>query len=152
MAADKTSIPDELLAAYLDGNTSAQETRMVLEALAHDPELQETLDIAMQIDADETNTYNVLPMMKMAAEGGDNACSVICEAYVLHRRGIPFDEKALLRTARDNHWLMPQGTPLHAIGQLLANEGLMVTKRYDATLEDIRRALSADNDVLAVVE
>ena len=42
--ANKEYISDELLAAYLDGNTSKEETMQILEALKEDKELQEVLD------------------------------------------------------------------------------------------------------------
>ena len=48
--ANKDYISDELLAAYLDGNTSEDETKQVLQALREDKDLQEVLDIALQVD------------------------------------------------------------------------------------------------------
>jgi len=149
---DNDNISDQLLAAFLDGNTNEVETRCVLDSMAIDPELQEVMDIAAGIDDDAMMAYDTLPMMKLAAESGDNVCSVVCEAYVLQHRGIAFDGDELLEVARQNHWLTPQGTPLHAIGLLLAHKGLMVTRKYDATLDDIRSALAVDNDVLVVVD
>ena len=41
--ANKEYISDELLAAYLDGNTTKEETGQVLRALKTDKELQELL-------------------------------------------------------------------------------------------------------------
>ena len=149
---DNDNISDQLLAAFLDGNTNEDETRFVLDSMSLDPELQEVMDIATDIDDDVMTAYDTLPMMKLAAESGDNACSVVCEAYILQHRGIAFDENELLEVAQQNHWLTPQGTPLHAIGLLLAHKGLMVTRKYDATLDDIREALVAENDVLVVVD
>ena len=145
-------ISDELLAAYLDGNTSEAETLKVIETLEVNQELREIMEIAMQVENDRINSYDVLPMMKLAAESGNNVCSVLCEAFVLHRRGVPFEEIELLDVAQQNHWLTPQGTPLHSIGQLLAHYGLMVTRRFDSTIDDMARALALDNDVLVVVD
>ena len=144
-------IPDELLAAYLDGNTNETETMEVLDMLKNNPELQEMLEIALSLD-EEDNPYDTLPMMRMAAESGSHICGVLCEVYVLHRRNISFDEKELLDIAQQNHWLTPQGSPLHFIGQLLAHYGLMVTRKYDASMEDIQKALALDNDVLVAVD
>ena len=149
---NKNYISDELLAAYLDGNTNEAETLEVLNAIKTDPELREVVDIALSIEEDEAETYDTLPMMKLAAESGTNICSVLCEAFVLHRRDIPFEGSDLLDMAQKNHWLTPQGSPLHAVGQLLAHYDLMVTRRYDATIDDICKALSADNDVLVAVD
>ena len=99
---ENNNISDELLAAYLDGNTNETETMAVLNALESDSELREVMGIAKDIDNDMTVSYDILPMMKLAAESGDNICSVLCEAYVLHRREIAFDEKEILKLARQN--------------------------------------------------
>lgn len=150
--ANKDYISDELLAAYLDGNANEAETLKVLNAIKVDPSLKETLDIALDLEEEEAATYNILPMMKLAAESGNNICSVLCEAYILHRREIPFEEKELLAIAQNNHWLKPKGSPLHSIGQLLAHYNLMVTRNYDATINDIVAAIAFDNDVIIVVD
>ena len=150
---NKKNISDELLAAYLDGNTNETETLEVLNALRANSELRETLNIALQVnDSPSQFEMDVLPMMQFAAESGNNICSILCEAFILHRRAIPFDEDELLSIARKNHWLRSSGTPLHAIGQMLVHYGLMVTRKYDATPEDIEKGLALDNDVIVVVD
>ena len=150
--ANKKYISDELLAAYLDGNTSKDETLEVLNAMNADSSLKEVMDIALDLQEEDTATYNVLPMMKLAAESGNNICSVLCEAFILHRREVPFEESELLAIAQNNNWLKPEGSPLHSIGQLLSHYDLMVTRKYDATIHNIRDALTFDNDVIVVVD
>lgn len=145
-------ISDEQLAAYLDGNTNEAETLEVLNVIKDDSSLREVLDIAIDLEKEEYATYNVLPMMKLAAESGNNICSILCESFILHRREIPFKEKELLAIAQKNHWLKPEGSPLHSIGQLLAHYDLMVTRNYDATINDISTAIALDNDVIVVVD
>ena len=146
-------ISNELLAAYLEGNTDRQETELVLKALENDASLREVLNVAMEVD-DSTICFRneTLPMMQMAAESGNNICSVLCEAYILQSRGISFEENDLLSIAKNNHWLKPEGAPLHSIGQLLVHFGLMVTHQYDASFDDIKKALLLDNDVIVVVD
>lgn len=146
------NISDELLATYLDGNTNEAETLEVLDALNVDSELHEIMEIALELDDNMWVANDVIPMMKLAAESGDNICSVMCEAYILHKRGATFDDKEILDLAQKKGWLTAQGTPLHFIGGLLAHYGLMVTHLYDATMDDISRALTADNDVIVVVD
>lgn len=160
-------ISDELLAAYLEGNTSEEETIAILQAMKTDETLREILDIAIKADpciattdvaeaapcvSLRQETLDELPMLKLAAESNENICSVLCEAYVLHRRNVSFDRDSLIATARDNHWLKPKGVPLHAIGQLLALNGLIVSRKYDGSLEYIAEALSKDNDVIVAVD
>lgn len=145
-------ISDEQLAAYLDGNLTEAEACEVLRAMKSDKELSEILGIALDVDETHPMTYDILPMMQLAAESGNNICSILCETYILNRREVPFLEHELLDLAQKNHWLTPQGSPLHSIGQLLAHYGLMVTRKYDANIQDVYDALASDNDVIVAVD
>lgn len=153
--ANKDLISDELLAAFLDGNTSEEETKQVLQALKKDKQLQEVLNVALQAE-DEVSIMplqsDVLPMLQMAALSGENVCAVLCEIFILQRHNITYDKDNLINTARKNEWLKPEGTPLYCLGNLLAYSGMFVCRRYDSTLEDIRRALEKDNDVVIGVD
>lgn len=150
---NKSYISDELLAAYLDGNTNEEETKQVLRALKTDKELQAVLDIAMQVDdANAQVNVDFLPMLQKAALSDENICAVLCEIFILHRRHLPYDEDWLLNTARRRDWLRPEGTPLYCLGNLLAYSGLFVSRRYDSTLEDIQDAILKDNDVVVGVD
>lgn len=150
--ANKKYISDELLAAYLDGNASKEETELILQAMKSDDSLRETLDIALQVDEAEYAQLQELPMLQKAALGGENICAVLCEIFILHRRGLPYDEEWLLNTARRKDWLKPEGTPLYCLGNLLSYSGLFVSRKYDATIDDIRCALRKDNDVVIGVD
>ena len=158
--ANKDYISDELLAAYLDGNTTKEETELVLKALKTDKELQEVLDIALQVEEKSAAvvpvksafTEEVLPMLQNAALSDENICAVLCEIYILHRRQLPYNEEWLLNTARRKDWLKPEGTPLYCLGNLLAYSGMFVSRKYNSTIEDIRRAIEKDNDVVVGVD
>lgn len=149
--ANKDYISDELLAAYLEGNTSKEETQMILQALKTDESLREALDIAFEVE-DESTQLAELPMMQLAALNGENICAVRCEMYILYRRGIPYDEERLLAAARRKDWLKPEGTPLYCLGNLLAYSGLLVSRKYDSTIDDIQHAIQMDNDVVVGVD
>ena len=144
--ANKNLISDELLAAYLDGNTSEEETKQVLKALKTDKHLQEVLDIALRteertvIPLNNTFSDEVIPMLQKAAISGENICAVLCEIFILHRRQLPYDEEWLLNTARRKEWLKPEGTPLYCLGNLLAYSGMFVSRKYDSTIDDILQA------------
>ena len=157
--ANKEFISDELLAAYLDGNTRKEETEQVLQALKTDKHLQEVLDIALQTEEEATvmplnTTFSneVIPMLQKAAISGENICAVLCEIFILHRRQLPYDEEWLLNTARLKNWLKPEGTPLYCLGNLLAYSGMFVSRKYDSTMDDILLALKKDNDVVVGVD
>ena len=140
---------DNLMAVYLDGKATPTEIRELLAELKVNPSLRETLDICLQTEEAQEWAY---PMLRMAAETKDNLCDFLCELYILRQRGGEWDTEDLLAVARANKWVQPSGTPLHAIGQLLASQGLMVTRQYEATLGDIKSALDAKNEVIAVVD
>lgn len=153
--ANKDIISDELLAAYLDGNTSEEETRQVLQALKKDKQLQEVLNVALQAE-NEASLIPLqsedLPMLQMAALSGENVCAVLCEIFILQRHHIPYNEELLVNTAREKGWLKPEGTPLYCIGNLLALSELEVKRQYDSTINDLKLALEEDDDVVVGVD
>lgn len=140
---------DNLIAAYMDGKASPEEVRKLLTEIKVNPALRETLEICLQTEDEQNHAY---PMLRMAAETKDNLCNFLCELYILQQRGLDCDSEELLATARANKWVLPSGTPLHAIGQLLASQRLMVTRQYEATILDIQNALDTNNEVIAVVD
>ena len=140
---------DNLIAAFLEGETTPTEVRELMAELKVNPVLRETLEISMQMDETQEMAY---PMLRMAAETKDNLCDFLCELYVLKQRGIEVNAEELLDLARTNKWVQPSGTPLHAIGKLLASRNLMVTRQYEATLQDIQKALAANNEVIVVID
>ncbi len=140
---------DNLIAVYLDGKASPTEVRELLAEIKVNPSLRETLEVCLQTDEEQELAY---PMLRMAAETKDNLCDFLCELYILKQRGIGCSSEELLEKARVNKWVQPSGTPLHAIGQLLASQGVMVTRQYEATLQDIKKALAANNEVIVVID
>ena len=140
---------DNLIAAFLDGNATPIEVRELLAEAKVNPVLRKTLEISMQIEEKQEMAY---PMLRMAAETKDNLCDFLCELYILKQRGIESDAEELLALARANKWVQLSGTPLHAIGQLLASQGVMVTRQYEATLHNIQNALAINNEVIVVID
>lgn len=140
---------DNLIASYLDGKATPAEMREILAEIKVNPLLRETLEISMQMEEEQETAF---PMLRMAAETKDNLCDFLCELYILKQRGIEVNAEELLESARSHKWVQASGTPLHAIGQLLASQGLMVTRQYEATLQDIKNALDSNNEVVAVID
>lgn len=150
---DNRTISDEQLAAFLDGNASAEEIMGILRMTEHDPELREILRIAGEVDEDLVELRTPLPMTAMAAKNKDNyLCDIECEEYVLHQFGFEATHKTLLDTAYRNRWLQDKGMPLYNIGRLLEKNHLSVSRRYDSTISEIDRLLTAGNQLIAVVD
>ena len=157
--ANKDIISDELLAAFLEGNTSKEETQRILQAMKTDKELQEVLSIALKTDKEIPLVYHpnsdsddVLPMLQMAALGGENVCAVLCEIFILNQHHIIYNQESLFDTARNKGWLKPEGTPLYCLGNLLAFSGLIINRKFDSSLDDIRQAIAEDCDVMVGVD
>jgi len=148
------SISDELLAAYLDGNTTPEETMQVLRALEQDELLKEILITSERVDSLSENNkpeYMLLPMGQMAAKAKDNLCDLQCEEYILRKLNIDFDATELSEEARENKWLKDNGTPLHSVGRLLEQKGLSVVRRYNASTNDLLQAIKSDYNVIVIV-
>lgn len=149
-------ISDEQLAAFLDGNLSAEDTLRVLEAVEQDKDLQEIIRIASDVDEDmvgrKTNVKEI-PMTAMAARQKENyLCDIECEEFVLHQLGIEATHKTLLDEAYRNCWLKDKGMPLYNIGRLLEKNSLSVSRRYDSTLQDVEKLIDGGNQLIAVVD
>ena len=149
-------ISDELLSAFLDGNTSAEDTMRVLKAAEQDQELQEIIRIASEVDEDMATLKPIektIPMTAMAARQKENyLCDIECEEFVLHQFGIETTHKSLLDEAYRNCWLKDKGMPLYNIGRLLEKNNLSVSRRYDSAIDEIARLLTAGNQLIAVVD
>lgn len=148
-------ISDELLAAFLDGNTNAEDTMRVLKAAEQDMELRKIIRIANEVDGDMATAVEptVIPMTAMAAKTKETyLCDIECEEFILQQFGIEVTHKSLLDTAYKNCWLRDKGMPLYNIGRLLEKNNLSVSRRYNSTIEEVDRLLSAGNQLIAVVD
>lgn len=148
---NKYEISDELLTAYTEGTTTPEETMQVVEALKHDPRLREALFIINSIDALEESAGQELPMVRLAAASEDNLCDVQCERRIL-RDYFPYDDADLEAEAENNRWLQEEGMPLHHIGRLLEQKGLTVTRKYDCTIDDVKRNIENRIKMIAVID
>ena len=150
------NISAEVLAAFLDGNATAQESKAIFGALAEDAELRELLQISQSVDAElglVLQDCEFLPMTAMAATcNEENYCCLECEKYILRKLNIEFDEKQLFQNAIQNGWQKEKGTALHNVGRHLENEGLLVTRQYNASIEDIAIALKENECVIVAVD
>ena len=161
MGNQANSISDELLAAFMEGNTSLEETQRVLDAMASDEELQELIQLSIQIDeelevADVSNGSDEirrLPMLERAARNTvDNLCAIRCEGYALRALGIDVSDESLKMESQKWGWLKEEGTPLHYIGLLAGSYGLYVSRKYRCSLDDIIQNIAKGEIVIAVVD
>ena len=150
------NISAEVLAAFLDGNATAQESKEIINALTEDAELRELLHISQSVDAElgvVSQECEFVPMTAMAATcNEENYCSLECEKYILRKLNIEFDEERLLQNAIRNGWQKEDGTALHNVGRHLESKGLVVTRQYNALIKDIANALDENECVIVAVD
>lgn len=150
------NISAEVLSAFLDGNATAQESKEIFVALAEDARLRELMHISQSVDAELgliSQDCEFLPMTAMAATcSEENYCCLECEKYILRKLNIEFDEERLLQNAIRNGWQKEKGTALHNVGRHLENKGLLVTRQYNASIEDIATALKENECVIVAVD
>ena len=150
------NISAEVLAAFLDGNATAQESKEIITALTEDAELRELLHISQSVDAElgvVSQECEFVPMTAMAATcNEENYCCLECEKYILRRLGIEFDEEQLLQNAIRNGWQKEDGTALHNVGRHLESTGLVVTRQYKATIDDIANSFNKNECVIVAVD
>lgn len=153
---DRHTPPAEVVAAYLDGNATAEEIQWILEEMKYDKQLRELLSVSLKVDAEMgllLTRANYLPITAMAAECEEGSfCCLECEKYVLRRQGIAYDEQQLLDNALRNGWLKKEGTALHNVGKHLEQAGLTITQQYGCSIDDIVAALSRGEDVIVAVD
>ena len=150
------NISAEVLAAFLDGNATAQESKEIINALTEDAELRELLHISQSVDAElgvVSQECEFVPMTAMAATcNEENYCSLECEKYILRTLNIEFDKEQLLQNAIQNGWQKEGGTALHNVGRHLEGKGLVVTRQYNASIDDIANSLNENEFVIVAVD
>ena len=150
------NISAEVLAAFLDGNATAQESKEILGSLSEDAELRELLHISQSVDRELgmiPQDCEFIPMTAMAATcNKGNYCSLECEKYILRKLNIAFNEEQLLQSAVQNGWQKEEGTALHNVGRHLESKGLVVTRQYNASISDIVNALKEDGCAIVAVD
>lgn len=155
MKKNGNSISSEVIAAFLDGNATEQESQEILNELSTGNELQELLEISQCVDEDIFNTpdFEYIPMTAMAASCSDGSyCSMECEKYILRSLGIEYNENELLDNAIREGWQKEEGTALHNIGRHLESHGLIVTRQYNCSIDNIITALNNKENVMVALD
>jgi len=171
----KYNFSDELMARFYDGETTAAETMMILNAAKEDPELKKEIDFMtsfpedlmdVRVSREEISSAKIIslqpsfvPMWRLAAQSKSydknssisNDCVVRCEFEILKTYQPDVTIESLLQLSKDNKWLQPEGTPLYNIGRLLEHHKLSVVRRYDCKPEVISQELQGNCRVIVVV-
>lgn len=147
------TITNEIMERFFRGQTSIEETVEIMAAIAVNPELEEAVVAhrRMAYTNEQIEDYgSFIPVGSYAADDGQNLCDFQCETYILKSYGKTVEESALANESRKNYWLRGEGTPLYNMGKLLEQEGLLVNRRFDATLDELTEALNSFKVIVVV--
>ena len=166
----KIKISHELIAKFVEGNTTAMETEMILRYAQKSSQLRdhinflnsiskETIDIPDQTATAKVVPLGFVPMWSLAAQNksfnqdlktvGD--CVVRCEYEILKDYNPEVSLDSLMNLSTEREWLKEDGTALYNIGRLSEEYNLSVVRRYDCTIDVISMELYYDCKVIAVV-
>lgn len=152
---DIPTISSEKIAAFLDGNISADDLQTVLNAIESDDKLRELLEISQKVDADLAliDRNDILPMTALAAHSANqNACALICEMKSIKKLGIDINEEDMLNLAKKKKWFKKGGVALYNIGRLAEQVGLVTTRKFKCKIDDIKDYLDKGACVIAMVD
>ena len=141
-------ISDELLAAYLDGNTTDEENNRIQEILQFSDEYSEIIDVAYSaLDYEFKHKYAASLIDR------NGLCCILSEKFILNKKGIDIPENVLLEIATENGWFFSQkGTPPMYIGKLLEHYKLSIKRKFGACVEDLIKELKAGHFVIAYID
>lgn len=157
-------ISEEMVAAFLEGKATREETLMILNELPNSVELQEIISIAIDVDNDLALGINAEELVlkvaneetlfntAYAATMRGNLCCWLCEKQILTKHGIDFDEDAILETAKKNLWHCEDGTTLNNIGKCIESLGIKIEQRFNCNMQELAEALNAGKDIIVAVD
>lgn len=177
----KNIICDEELMDFLDGNLDTSATADLRRRLSENGEedllhhlrlaqkaMIESMD-AMEAEYDSRTVAKEItigvarqgkqgrailvldPLRLAAAKKEGYLCDIECEEFVLLSLGFETTKKTLLDEAFRNKWMKEKGMPIYHIGRLLEKNKLAVSRRYNASVDDLEHLLSGGNKLIAVV-
>lgn len=146
-------ISNGIIDRYVSGKASLSEIAQVSKAMAEDESIRDLIGIMEKLNDNGSLAPDAeIPMASMAALAEGNLCDVMCEQYILKEY---LGEKAFdscVNEMLDNCWLKESGTPLHNIGRLLEQHGMVISHKYDCTLEEVEDLLAKRCKIIAVVD
>ena len=174
---DRT-ISDELLAAYLDGNTSPTENQMIEPFLKNDMNFAEISDIISDMPIIMNPSFSAviddifLPtnalseqqitdnIMDYNGEPSDiqqqysDTCAIKSQQIILNEFGIDVNEDQLVQFSYENGWYSGDGsgTLPQDVGNLLESANIPVTRQTDANVFNLVSELSQGHKVIVGVD
>lgn len=160
----KIYITYELLALFIEGKTTPEESTMILEAARENEEIRNIISQSLDdgsfwadVPGISSNSAAIpvcklqqlksrnLPVMRLAACSEANDCVVKCEQFAK----MVFGKK--VNKAEKHEWKKDAGIPLYNIGRSLEKERLSVSRQFGGTLEAIQNEIDGGATVIVAL-
>lgn len=160
----KIYITYELLALFIEGKTTPEESAVILAAARENEEIRNIIKEALDDGSFWASVSGVsenaaaipvsklqlvksknLPVMRLAACSEANDCVVKCEQFAKM-----FFGKEVNKTER-HEWKKDAGIPLYNIGRSLEKERLSVSRQFGGTLEAIQNEIDGGATVIVAL-
>lgn len=145
-----SDISDELLAAYIDGNATLEECKIISNAGIDIPSFMMDVKLSsdIEIPADFAMDIDVNPYMQQYAD----TCAIKSQQLILNDFGIPCTEDDLVKYSAEHGWYSGNGTSMEDVGNLLEEAGIQCTRQCDANVFNLVNELSQGHKVIVGVD
>lgn len=160
----------ELLALFIEGKTTAEESALILKAAKKNEEIRNIIQASINAGTFWKSETKVsenpasqgackvyalhqkhLPVMRMAASSKANDCVVKCEQFVLALNKKDSEYEKLVKKAKKQEWLKADGTPLYNIGRLSELAQMSVARRFGGTIEMLQNELDGECSIIVAL-
>ena len=144
------NISDEMLAAYLDGNATLDESKIISNANIDIPSFIQDIQLSSEIavPTDFSMDIDANPHMQSYAD----TCAIKSQQLILTDFGIPCTEEDLVQYSAEHGWYNGNGTSIEDVGNLLEDAGIQCTKQCDANIFNLISELSQGHKVIVGVD
>jgi len=152
MIMNDNRVSQEELLRYISGTASLEEMAEISLAIKNNPELKDLVELLEKMNKNgNLDESQSLPASDCAGDGEDNLCDVLCEKYIL-KDYLKDNDKCKIENVEINHWMKESGTPLHNVGRILEKYGMVVTRHYDCTVNDLIQGINNKKKIIAIVD
>lgn len=169
-------ISDELLAAYLDGNTSSTENLLIESTIGNDTNFIETSEIISDINSYGSSLGtigmddyfpDIININQLAIDSMDtssmspdiqqqysDSCAIKSQQIILNEFGIDVTEDQLVQYSYEHGWYHNDGTGTSPadVGNLLESADIPVTRQVDANVFNLVSELSQGHKIIVGVD
>lgn len=144
------NISDEMLAAYLDGNATIDESEAISVS---DPDISSIIkDVRLNSEIDIPSDFAIKIGANPYMQSYADTCAIKSQQLILNDFGIPCTEDDLVQYSTEHGWYNGNGTRMEDVGNLLEDAGIPCSRQCDANVFNLVKELSQGHKVIVGVD